>query len=64
MIIHLDSADLAARWRVSEGTLRNWRWSGRGPNALKIGSRVRYRVADVEAFEAVHVQSRIITKGR
>jgi hypothetical protein len=42
---------------MSETTLRNWRWSGRGPVALKLGGRVVYRLSDVEAFEAAHLQS-------
>lgn len=28
-------------------TLENWRSQGRGPRYIKVGSRVRYRVADL-----------------
>jgi len=52
---HLTTQDLARRWSFSEATLRNWRWAGKGPPALKLGSRVVYRLTDVEAFEAQHV---------
>jgi hypothetical protein len=48
---HLDQEDLAQRWLVSPRTLEAWRWQGRGPLYLKIGGRVLYRLADIEAFE-------------
>lgn len=36
---------------VSEGTLRVWRTTKRYPlSYVKIGSSVRYRMADIEAF--------------
>lgn len=47
----LTEADLAARWRVSRGALANDRSAGRGLSFVHIGSRVRYRISDVEAFE-------------
>ncbi|MEI8296227.1 MAG: helix-turn-helix domain-containing protein [Alphaproteobacteria bacterium] len=42
---------LAARWNITNGTLSQWRWNGKGPQFLKIGRRVLYRIEDVEAFE-------------
>ncbi len=42
---------LAARWHMSPRTLEQWRWLGKGPKFLKIGARVLYDEADVEAFE-------------
>lgn len=51
----LTEKELAARWRVSVRTLQNWRWMGRGPRYLKIGARVLYARADVEAFEATRL---------
>ncbi|QCX26420.1 helix-turn-helix domain-containing protein [Nocardioides jishulii] len=33
-------------------TLANWRSAGTGPTFVKIGGMVRYRLADVEAYEA------------
>lgn len=42
---------LADRWRVSVGTLSQWRWSGRGPQYLKLGGRIMYRLEDIKAFE-------------
>jgi hypothetical protein len=49
---NLDQTKLAERWHVSPRTLEQWRWRGTGPRYLKIGGRVIYRLADVEAFEA------------
>lgn len=48
---HFNQADLAARLNISPRTLERWRWTGEGPAFLKIGSRVVYRLEDVEAFE-------------
>lgn len=52
---YLTPRELAARWRniVSLSTLDNWRSSqNRGPRFVKIGGRVLYPVAEVEAYEA------------
>ena len=35
---------------VRVATLRRWRWAGRGPCFVKIGSAVRYDQADLDAF--------------
>ena len=48
---HLNQIELARRWRLSHRTLERWRWLGEGPQYLKIGGRVVYRLEDVEAFE-------------
>ena len=47
----LNQIDLARRWRISPRTLERWRWLREGPRYLKLGGRVLYRVADIEAFE-------------
>jgi hypothetical protein len=49
---HLDQKGLAVRWNMSPRTLEQWRWRGVGPNYLKLGGRVIYRLCDVEGFEA------------
>ena len=49
---HLNQTDLATRWNMSRKTLEKWRWRNMGPRYLKLGSRVRYSIADIEAFEA------------
>ena len=52
MVHHLSQHELARRLRLSPRTLERWRWTGEGPNFLKIGGRVAYRLEDVEAWEA------------
>ena len=49
--VHLTPSHLARRWSVSVGHLANLRSSGTGPAYLKVGGRVRYRLADVEHYE-------------
>ena len=53
---HLTQDDLAQRWRISARTLERWRGLQEGPQFLKIGGRVVYRLADVEAYEAAMKQ--------
>lgn len=49
----LSPQQLSQRWggAVSTATLANWRAKGRGPAWVKVGTRIRYRLADVEAYE-------------
>jgi hypothetical protein len=54
---HSDQKRLAKRWAISERTLEQWRWQGRGPRFLKIGGRVVYRLSDIEAFELSRVHA-------
>jgi Helix-turn-helix domain len=54
---HLDQKQLAERWLISQRTLEQWRWQGRGPRYLKIGRRVIYRMSDIDAFESGRVHS-------
>lgn len=50
---------LADRWHMSNDTLTNWRVKKQGPAYMKLGqgraSKVMYRLADVEAFEEIHM---------
>ena len=48
---HFNQIELARRWRISPRTLERFRWLQKGPAFLKIGGRVVYRLADVEAYE-------------
>lgn len=48
--------DVARYLRVPVGTLRNWRVTGAGPPAARIGRHVRYRRADVESWVAERVR--------
>ena len=43
--------ELAKRWQISEATLERWRSQRKGPHFLRLGGQVRYRLADVEAYE-------------
>jgi hypothetical protein len=52
VIRHLTQRQLADRWQMSPRTLERWRWLGEGPRFLKIGSRVVYRLQDIEHYEA------------
>lgn len=51
---YLTSAELAARWRMSEGTIRNKRSKKTGPNYTKVGNLVLYNHADVVEYESAH----------
>ena len=53
---HLHQRELAKRWGISPRTLERWRSIGFGPAFLKLGGRVAYRLADVEAFEAAQLR--------
>jgi hypothetical protein len=48
---HLNQVQLSRRWSISPRTLERWRWLKAGPQYLKIGGRVVYRLEDVEEFE-------------
>lgn len=48
---HFHQYHLAKRWQISHKTLERWRYLKVGPNYLKIGGRVVYRIEDIEAFE-------------
>lgn len=50
-ILFLDQTELADRWRISPRTLERWRSLKTGPNYTKIGGKVVYAIADVEAYE-------------
>ena len=48
----LTQKELARRWTISHRTLERWRWTGEGPDYLKLGGRVIYRLEDILTFEA------------
>lgn len=48
---HLTPAALAERWGMSVASLANMRCQGRGPDYIKIGSRVLYPLTVIEAVE-------------
>lgn len=53
----LTQKQLAERWDVSPRTLERWRWLKEGPRYTKIGSAVRYSLADVAAFESTGLRA-------
>ena len=57
-ISHLSTRELAERWNISRRTLDRWRWAGEGPRFLKLGGRVVYRIADIDAFEQQQLRTR------
>lgn len=48
---YLNEFQVAERWGMSHKTLQRWRVERKGPDFLKIGGTVRYRLCDVEEFE-------------
>ncbi len=52
----LNQIDLARKWQMSERTLEAWRWRKIGPRWIRIGGRIRYKLEDVEAYEAAHAR--------
>lgn len=49
--VWLTREQVAARFQLSVITLAQWATHGEGPKFRKFGGRVRYKVADVEAWE-------------
>lgn len=53
----LTEKEVAQRWRVSPGRLRNERVAGKGLAYIKLGRSVRYRLSDIETYERAHCVS-------
>jgi hypothetical protein len=53
----LSAAEVSQRWggAVSTGTLANWRTQKKGPPYQKLGSKVRYPIVQLEAWEAANM---------
>lgn len=49
--MHLTPKEVADRLRTNLGTLSNWRYRGDGPRFIKLGRKVLYPLAEIEAFE-------------
>ena len=58
---HFNQVELSRRWRLSPRTLERWRYQGTGPQYLKVGGRVVYRLNDIEAFEAEQLHATTTT---
>ena len=46
----MTTRDVADFLQINPNTLEQWRVRGRGPDFVRVGSRVRYRREDVEAW--------------
>lgn len=49
--VNLTPEEVAARLRIKVETLYHWKLRGEGPKYFKAGRRLRYRLADIEAYE-------------
>jgi hypothetical protein len=52
---HLNQVELSRRWKLSPRTLERWRWLKQGPDYLKVGGRIVYRLDDIESYEAAQL---------
>ncbi len=48
----ISQEELAKRWQVSTSTIARWRTEGMGPVYLKLRGQVRYRLEDIQIYEA------------
>jgi predicted DNA-binding transcriptional regulator AlpA len=55
---HLSIAQLAAREGVPLRTIYAWNVAGTGPRRMRLGRVVRYRLSDVEEWEAAQIVER------
>ena len=63
-ITHLNQIELSRRWSISPRTLGTLAVDRQGPRFLKIGGRVIYRLADIEAYEAEQLRSSTVQPDR
>ncbi len=49
---YFTAKDLQERFQISRGTVFNMLNAGKLPKAMKIGTSYRWRISDIEAFEA------------
>jgi predicted DNA-binding transcriptional regulator AlpA len=52
----LDIEALEARWDCTKSVIYGMRYRGDGPPALRIGRELRWRLADVEAWEQARIE--------
>jgi hypothetical protein len=45
------SAEVASYYRVTEDTLRYWRYAGNGPLAVRAGKELLYPVAEIARYD-------------
>lgn len=49
---YLTTAEVAARYRTVDATVRYWRMINYGPKAVKVGRRCLYPLVEIEKFDA------------
>lgn len=52
----LSTAEAAAVLGLKESTMRVWRSQGKGPGYYRVGSAVRYKMDDLEAWIATNCE--------
>lgn len=52
--LYLTTREVAARFRTSPSSVRDWRSNGKGPLGVKFGREVLYPLPEVEAWEQKH----------
>jgi len=60
-VMTISPEEVSTRLGIERSTLDNWRWRGAGPSYIKVGGRVRYRLADLADW--LDRQSRSSTSG-
>lgn len=53
----LRTKEAAKELNVQPSTLEAWRCRGGGPQFVKLGKAVRYRIEDLEAFKLANVRN-------
>lgn len=55
----LSPQDVATRYGVPVQTVYSWRVYRKGPRAMRIGKHLRYRLADVLAWEEAQLDGKV-----
>lgn len=50
-MVTLTETELATRWSMTTKTLYRWRTQNQGPKYMKLGKKILYPLAAVEAYE-------------
>ena len=59
----INQIELSRRWGVSPRTLERWRWLGEGPAFVKLGGKVVYNLAVIEAYEKAQARNSTSDQG-
>lgn len=53
----ITTTDLARRWHTTEQAIYSARHRGQGPQALRVGRRLLFRLADVLVWESLRLEA-------